>query len=59
MKRCVLKNPDGTPKYITAEHDYQYPKYTDDGSLMTSEVPINYAASGVRQVSVRGWTRRR
>ena len=53
-EKVLLKNPDGTPKYITAEHDYQYPKYTDDGRLMTREVPINYAASGVRQVSVRG-----
>ena len=52
-EKVLLKNPDGTPKYITAEHDYQYPKYTADGSLMTREVPINYAASGVRQVSAR------
>lgn len=49
----LLTNQDGSPKYIRAEHDYQYPKYNPDGSLMTREVPINYVAKRFRQVSVR------
>lgn len=50
--KVLLTNPDGTPKYIRAENDYQYPKYNADGTLMTQEVPINYVANTFRQVSV-------
>ena len=32
---------DGNPVYVTAENDYQYPKYNADGTLMTREVPVN------------------
>lgn len=52
-EKVWLKHPDGSPKYVTADHDYQYPKYNADGSLMTEEVSMNYVASDVRQVSVR------
>lgn len=52
-EKVLLTNPDGTPKYIKAEQDYQYPKYNADGTLMTKEVPINYVANYVRQVAVK------
>ena len=48
-----VNNPDGTPMYVTAEHDFQYPKYNDDGSLMTREIPAVAAVSRVQQVPVR------
>ena len=51
--RVPVINPDGTPKYVTAEHDYQYPKYNADGTMMTQEVPINYVANRFLQVPVR------
>ena len=52
-EKILLTNPDGTPRYLTAEHDYQYLKYNEDGSLMTREVPMNVEAHDIRQVSVR------
>lgn len=52
-EKVLLTNPDGSPKYIRAQKEYQYPKYNPDKSLMTREIPVNYIASGVRQVSVR------
>ena len=48
-----MTNSDGTPKYIRAENDYQYPKYNADGSLMMKDVPMNYIAERFRQVTVR------
>lgn len=45
--KVYLTNGDGTPRYVVAEHDYQYPKYNTDGSLMTAESPINYRANQI------------
>ena len=36
-----MTDGDGNPVYVTAENDYQYPKYNADGTLMTREVPVN------------------
>ena len=52
-EKVLLANSDGTPKYIRAENDYQYPKYNADGSLMMKDVPMNYIAERFRQVTVR------
>lgn len=52
-EKILLTNPDGSPKYIRAEHEYQYPKYNLDGSPMMREIPVNYIAEQFRQVSVR------
>ena len=52
-EKVLLTNSDGTPKYIRAENDYQYPKYNADGSLMMKDVPMNYIAERFRQVTVR------
>lgn len=49
-----LKNPDGSPKYIRAEYEGQYPRYNEDGSLMTKEFPVDCGAERIRQVPVRG-----
>lgn len=38
--------------YVTAENDYQYPKYNPDGSLMTTEVSTNYQAN---QFQIAQW----
>lgn len=38
--------------YVTAENDYQYPKYNPDGSLMTTEVSTNFQAN---QFQVAQW----
>ncbi len=51
-EKVYLTNEDGTPKYIRASNDYQYPKYQDDGTLMTREVTVNSTAESVRQVAV-------
>lgn len=45
--KAYLTNEDGTPRYVVAEHGYQYPKYNPDGSLMTVETPINYRANQI------------
>ncbi|MBP3927763.1 MAG: hypothetical protein J6D13_11420, partial [Clostridium sp.] len=52
-EKVLLFNEDGTPKYLRAEHDYQYPKYRADGTLLTREVPVNVEADFIRQVEVR------
>lgn len=52
-EKIFLTNLDGSPKYIRAENDYQYPKYNADGSLMLKDVPMNYIAERFRQVTVR------
>lgn len=49
-EKTYLTNEDGTPRYVTAEHDYQYPKYNSDGSLMTTETPINYRVTQIPSV---------
>lgn len=49
-EQVLLTNPDGSPRYLTAEHDYQYPKYNQDGSFQTKKVPTNYQADGIRMV---------
>lgn len=36
-----LTDSSGRPVYVTAEHDYQYPKYNGDGSFMTVERTVN------------------
>lgn len=36
-----LTDSSGSPVYVTAEHDYQYPKYNADGSFMITERTIN------------------
>lgn len=46
-----LTNEDGTPRYAVAEHDYQYPRYNPDGSLMTVENPIDYRANQIPVMS--------
>lgn len=46
-EKVYLTNEDGTPRYAVAEHDYQYPKYNPDGSLMTVETSINYRANQI------------
>lgn len=51
-EKVFLANEDGTPRYLRAEHDYQYPKYHADGTLMTREVPVNVEADCIRQVTV-------
>ncbi|MGL5437497.1 MAG: SpaA isopeptide-forming pilin-related protein [Lachnospiraceae bacterium] len=43
--KVYLTNSDGSPKYATAESDYQYPRYNQDGTLMTEEIAVNYQAS--------------
>ena len=52
-EKVLLTNPDGSPRYIRAENDYQYLKYNADGSPMMKEMPINYVAERFRQVTVR------
>lgn len=52
-EKVLSTNPDGSPLYIRAEHGYQYPKYNADGSMMTTDVPINYVAERFRQAYVR------
>lgn len=52
-EKIFLTNPDGSPKYIRAEKEYQYPKYNSDQSLMMREIPVNCIAERFRQVSVR------
>lgn len=52
-EKVYLTNPDGSPQYITAEEEYQYPRYNPDGSLMTREIPVNETAEQIRQVHVR------
>ena len=53
-EKVFLKNPDGSPKYVRAEYEGQYPKYNPDGSLMTTEIPADCMAEYIRQVPVRG-----
>lgn len=53
-EKVFLKNPDGSPKYIRAEYEGQYPRYNEDGSLMTKEFPVDCGAEQIRQVPVRG-----
>lgn len=43
-EKVYLTNEDGSPKYVIAENDYQYPKYNADGSLMVEEISLNYEA---------------
>lgn len=43
--KVYLTNDDGSPKFVTAENNYQYPKYNPDGSLMTVEASTNYKAN--------------
>lgn len=52
-EKVFLKNPDGSPRYIKAEYEGQYPRYNEDGSLMTEELPVNRGAEHIRQVPVR------
>ena len=52
-EKVLLKNPDGSPQYIRAEYEGQYPKYKEDGSLMTEEIPADCTAEHIRQVPVR------
>lgn len=42
--KVYLSNEDGSPRYVKVEHDYQYPKYSRDGSMMTVEQTMNYKA---------------
>lgn len=42
-----LTHEDGRPRYAVAEHDYQYPRYNQDGSLMTEEISVNYKADRI------------
>lgn len=42
-----LTNGDGSPKYVVAENDYQYPRYNPDGSLMTEEISVNYRVNQI------------
>lgn len=53
FEKVPLTDTDGTPIYIRAENDYQYPRYNPDKSLMTREIPTDYAAERFRQVTVR------
>ena len=39
-----------TGRNAVAEHAFQYPKYNEDGTLLTVETPVNYVASGFLQV---------
>lgn len=43
-EKVYLTNEDGSPKYVIAENDYQYPEYNADGSLMVEEISLNYEA---------------
>lgn len=43
-EKTALTNPDGSLQYVVAERDGQYPKYQEDGSLMTEEISVNYEA---------------
>ncbi len=52
-EKVPLTNADGSPRYVVAEHDYQYPKYRADGTMMTADVPVNYVANQFRQVAIR------
>lgn len=45
--KVYLTNGDGSPRYVTAQNDYQYPKYNRDGSLMTVEIPVNYKVNQI------------
>lgn len=53
-EKVFLTNPDGSPQYLTAEHDYQYPKYNQDGSFQTKEIPTDYHADGIPMVYPSG-----
>ncbi len=52
--KVYLTNTDGSPKYVVAETDYQYPKYNADGSFMTTMVPINYQARQIPAAEQHG-----
>lgn len=41
----MLTNADGSPRYVTAERNDQYPRYQADGSLMTEETPVKGVAA--------------
>lgn len=44
---------DGTPIYLRAEHAFQYPKYQENGELLTNKRPASLQADFIRQVTVR------
>lgn len=52
-EKVYLTNEDGSPKYVTAEQDYQYPRFNPDGSLQTAERPVSYVANSFRLVEER------
>lgn len=52
-EKVFLNNPDGSPRYVRAEYEGQYPRYNADGSLMTEELPADCMAEQIRQVPVR------
>lgn len=52
-EKVYLMNPDGTPKYIRAENDYQYLRYNAVGSMMTKQVSVNFIAERFRQAVIR------
>lgn len=39
-EKVYLSRPDGSPEYVTVQHDHQYPRYHPDGSLMTQEIAV-------------------
>lgn len=51
-EQVLLTNADGSPQYVVAKQDGQYPKYQADGSLMTEEVPVNGVAAWYPQAEM-------
>lgn len=46
-EKVYLTNEDGSPRYVVAANNYQYPRYNPDGSLLTVETSVNYRANHI------------